>query len=244
MLSERMKAFFDRITRSGELDDLKELYTGFFPAAEDYGRVWLLEQNIHTQLPQYKNIILSAAKKFHLDPLMLIAVIYQESAFNAGAVSHTGVRGLMQLTQETATRLGATDRTNPLQSIWYGAKYLRKIWDKLAPLELEHWDRWAMTFASYNQGIGHVFDAMLLAKRLGQDPRKWRNVRSALLKLRHEDYYASSVFGFTRGDEGAEYVDRIRFYYYVLKGWTLLPGLELKELAPFRLSLADLGLDR
>jgi membrane-bound lytic murein transglycosylase F len=101
-----------------------------------------------------------------------------------------------------------------------------------------------MAIGAYNQGIGHIFDAMLLSKRLGKDPRKWRNVRAALQKLQHKRYHTSSVFGFTRGAEGAQYVDRIRFYYYVLKGWTLLPGLELKQLAPFRLSLLDLGLVR
>lgn len=242
MLDERMKAYFDNIMLSGELADLKEQYSGFFPKKEDYGRVWLLKESIRKKMPLYKNTILAAAKKFQLDPLLLVAVIYQESAFNQEAVSHTGVRGLMQLTQETASRLGATDRTDPVQSIWYGAKYLRRIWEKMEPLGLEHWDRWNMTIGSYNQGIGHIFDAMLLAKRLGHDPRKWRNVKGALLKLTQEKYHADSVFGYTRGHEGVDYVDRIRFYYYVLKGWTSLPGLELNELSAFRLSLTDLGL--
>lgn len=242
MLDERMKAFFQRMDLSGELAELQDRYYGFFPEPADYGRVWLLRQAVRTKLPKYRETILAAAKRFRLDPLLLVAVIYQESAFDPHAVSHSGVRGLMQLTTETATRLGATDRTDPTQSIWYGAKYLRRLWSRLEPLNLEHWDRWALAVAAYNQGIGHIFDAMLLAKRLGRDPRTWPNVRSALLKLQQEEFYAGAVYGYTRGYEGADYVDRIRFYYYVLKGWTSLPGLELDELAAFRLSLADLGI--
>ncbi len=242
MLDKRMKAFFKRITLSGQLADLQERYQGFFPEDEEYGKVWLLKDAVRTKLPSYQDTILAAAERFKLDPLLVVAIIFQESAFNQDATSNTGVRGLMQLTQQTANILGATDRTDPDQSIWYGTKHLKRIWEKLAPLELDHWDRWAMTIASYNQGIGHIFDAMLLARSLGNDPRKWRNVKAALSKLTQEKYYSKAMYGVTRGNEGVDYVNRVRFYYYVLKGWASLPGLELDELAAFRLSLVDLGI--
>jgi membrane-bound lytic murein transglycosylase MltF len=52
---------------------------------------------------------------------------YQESHWNAGARSHTGVRGLMMLTQTTAKAMGIKKRTDPRQSIKGGAKYLNHM---------------------------------------------------------------------------------------------------------------------
>ncbi|MBU1612120.1 MAG: transglycosylase SLT domain-containing protein, partial [Proteobacteria bacterium] len=157
MLDKRMRAFFTRMDASGSLADIQERYFGFFPDTPNYGGTYVLRQAISEKLPLYRDTILTAARRYQIDPLLLIAVIFQESAFNPDAVSITGVRGLMQLTEETAGRLGATDRTDPQQSIHYGAKYLKRLWEELGALNLPHWDRWAMTLSSYNQGIGHLF---------------------------------------------------------------------------------------
>ena len=48
---------------------------------------------------------------------LLRAIIYQESHFNPMAESYTGVRGLMQLTMDTAEDVGVMDRVDPLESI-------------------------------------------------------------------------------------------------------------------------------
>jgi membrane-bound lytic murein transglycosylase F len=241
MLDKRMRAFFRRIRLSGTLADLQERYTGFLPEEETAGQVAHLRRVLRLRLPEYREAILRAARRWDLDPLLLVAVIYQESAFDPEAVSHTGVQGLMQLTAETAERFGVADRTDPYQSIHHGARYLKRIWLRLEPLGLTHWNHWFLTLASYNQGIGHLFDAMLLARRQGQDPRSWRNVRTALLLLEKREYWKDAAYGYTRGGEGVEYVNRVRLWYYVLKGWTSFPGLELKELAPLRLALPAFG---
>lgn len=242
MLDERMRAFFRRMNMSGRLAELRDHYFGFFPQEGTAAKAAHFRSVLRLRLPAHADTIREAARENRLDPLLLVAVIYQESAFDTGAVSHTGVRGLMQLTRETAQRFGVADRTDPVLSIRYGARYLARIWERLEPLNLAHWDRWFMTLASYNQGIGHIFDAMLLTRRMGEDPRQWRNVARALKLLEDPRHYAGSVYGHTRGSEGVQYVNRIRFYYYILKGWALLPGLELDELSLLRLSLADLGL--
>jgi membrane-bound lytic murein transglycosylase F len=241
-LEERFSSFFQKIQTSGHLADLQERYFGFFPQEGAYGQLWMLRDAIRSKLPLYRRAILDAARRYDLDPLLIVAVIFQESAFNPNAVSYTGVKGLMQLTQQTASALGATDRTDPGQSIYFGAKYLRLLWDELEHLELSTWDRWAFALAGYNQGIGHVFDAMFLAKRLGKDPRSWREVKQVLPLLAEEQWHSRTIFGYTRGWEGVEYVDRIRFYYYVLKGLSFLPGLELQQLAPLVPDLDSIGI--
>lgn len=237
-LDKQMQAFFSDIRKSGHLEDLQERYFGFFPKQGAYGQLWLLRSAIRSKLPMYSKYIIDAAKRYNLDPLLLVAVIFQESAFNPDAVSYTGVKGLMQLTQQTANALGATDRTDPAQSIYFGAKYLNLLWNELEQLNLSTWDRWSFALAGYNQGIGHIYDAMFIAKRLGKNPRNWREVKEVLPLLADEQWHSRTVFGYSRGWEGVDYVDRIRFYYYVLKGLSFLPGLQLEQLAPL---VPDLG---
>ncbi|MEF2145386.1 MAG: transglycosylase SLT domain-containing protein [Desulfovibrionaceae bacterium] len=241
-LGQRLNEFFQDIENEGYLDDLRERYYGFFPEEGAYGQLWMLRNTMRTKLPLYKDLILKAAAKYQLDPLMLVAVIFQESAFDPDAVSHTGVRGLMQLTQGTADALGATDRTDPAQSILYGAKYLKMLWDGMEELDLDTWDRWALVLASYNQGVGHVYDAMLLAEQQGLKPRSWRTVKTILPLLEQEQWHSRTIFGYSRGTEGVEYVDKVRFYYYVLKGLSLLPGFQLEQLAPLVPDFRSAGL--
>ena len=51
---------------------------------------------------------------------------YQESHLDANAVSPTGVRGLMMLTNNTAKAMGVSDRVDPYQSIGGGARYFER----------------------------------------------------------------------------------------------------------------------
>ena len=95
--------------------------------------------------------ILKVAKKYQLDPLLLTALISQESAFNESARSPVGAYGYGQLMPETASYLGV-DRTIPEENLEGCAKYLR-----------EHFRRWRhaddpvpLVLASYNAGPGAV----------------------------------------------------------------------------------------
>ena len=58
---------------------------------------------------RYEQIVMGHAENYHLDPQLVAAVIYQESKFDADAVSSSGAVGLMQLLPETAQ--GIADRT-------------------------------------------------------------------------------------------------------------------------------------
>jgi soluble lytic murein transglycosylase len=87
-----------------------------------------------------------------LDPLLVTALIRQESAFNIRAQSRVGARGLMQLMPATA-RMLAPVRTNklfdPKTNIELGTKYLRK---RLAQYNGDV----ELTLAAYNAGFARV----------------------------------------------------------------------------------------
>jgi soluble lytic murein transglycosylase len=106
---------------------------------------------------RYEQIIRGHAENYHLDPQLLAAVIYQESKFDAGAVSASGAVGLMQLLPSTgqgiAERTGGDswtpdDLRNPELNVRYGAWYLRHLLDKYGDEEL--------ALAAYNAGQTNV----------------------------------------------------------------------------------------
>ena len=58
-----------------------------------------------------------AGADWGVDWRLLAAIGYQESHWRSNAVSPTGVRGLMMLTEATADYLGIDDRVDPVNSI-------------------------------------------------------------------------------------------------------------------------------
>jgi membrane-bound lytic murein transglycosylase F len=80
---------------------------------------------------------------------MVAGVAYQESHWDPKATSYTGVKGLMQVTQETADNLGLTDREDPTESVFGGAKYLKYLY-AMTPAPLDSKEYWALTLASYS----------------------------------------------------------------------------------------------
>ena len=215
-----------------QLQNLENKYFGFFPDRPDYFEIDHLKWAVREKLPVYREMILRAARSTRIDPLFLAAVIYQESRFDRHARSSTGVRGLMQISQDTARHLGISNRTDPRQSIDGGSRYLRYLYMKLEGKGITGWDRWFVTLASYNQGYAHALDALRLTRRQGRDATSWRQIRRSYWLLRKEKYYKTVKYGPVRGNEAIGYVKKIRYFYYILKGLSVLPGAERKELAP------------
>jgi membrane-bound lytic murein transglycosylase F len=156
-----------------------------------------------------------AAKEFNLDWQLLAAVSYQESHWEPDAVSYTGVRGLMMLTEATAQAVGITDRENPQQSIYGGAKYLRMMLDRV-PQRIQGDDRLYMALAAYNQGLGHIEDGRVLTERMGGDPNKWEDVKKYLPLLAKQQYYTDAKHGYMRGWEPVKFVDNVINYHKIL----------------------------
>ncbi len=76
---------------------------------------------------KFSNLIAHAANRNGVEEKLVHAVIQTESAYNASAVSRAGAVGLMQLMPDTARRYGVTNRTDPVQNVDGGTRYLRDL---------------------------------------------------------------------------------------------------------------------
>lgn len=217
-LYEAANDFIREIQSNGEL---AQVLAHYYSHVEDYdyagSRLYL--RHVRQRLPGYRQHFEQAARENQLDWPLLAAMAYQESHWNPDAVSPTGVRGIMMLTMATARYLGIDQRTDPIQSISGGARYLRWLLDTV-PSEIPRPDRTWMAIAAYNVGLGHVLDAREIARRLDKDPNKWTDVKETLPLLRQRTWYEQTRHGYARGNEPVRYVENIRSYYDILR-WEL-----------------------
>ena len=213
-LYDKAMSFFWRNLNNGEITHLTEKHYGHVNKFDYVGnRIYI--RHITTRLSKYIDIYKAAAKKYKLDWKLIAAMGYQESHWDPKAVSPTGVRGIMMLTQQTAGQLGVKNRLDPKSSIFGGAKYLDHI-RKRFPKELKEPDRAWFAMAAYNVGYYHVIDAQKIAKSLGKNPNKWLDVQTTLPLLSRKKWYKKTKFGYARGSEPVKYVTNIRRYYDLL----------------------------
>lgn len=213
-LLNEINKFFTQIKEDGTFQKIYEKYYAYVEIF-DYFDLKKYHQRIDTRLPKYKDIIKQASEQYEFDWRLIAAMIYQESHFNPNARSHTGVKGLMQLTIETAKEMGVKNRRDPEASIMGGVKYLKRLYDLFE--EAKDPDRMLIALASYNVGRGHVLDAQGIAKDQGLDPNSWASLVETLPLLRNPTYYKKSRYGYCRGTEPVRYVKRILTYYDILK---------------------------
>jgi len=178
---------------------------------------------VRERLPSYQAWFQEAAAETGIDWRLLAAIGYQESRWDAAAVSPTGVQGLMMLTAETARRVGIADRGDPRESILGGARYLRIV-EKTIPERIPDPDRTWLTLAAYNVGYGHLEDARILTQRRGQDPDLWADVRDNLPLLAQERHYTTLKRGYARGWEPVGFVRNVQTYAELLR-W-MVPDAE------------------
>ena len=171
---------------------------------------------VETRYQKLKPYFAQAAEQSGFDALLLSAIAYQESHWKADAVSATGVRGIMMLTERAASEVDVTDRTDPRQSIIGGAKYLQLVMDKI-PDRITQPDRLWFALAGYNVGYGHLEDARILTQKAGKDPDNWMDVREFLPLLADETVYPETRYGFARGEEPVTYVRNVRAYQKILQ---------------------------
>jgi soluble lytic murein transglycosylase-like protein len=71
------------------------------------------------------SLIVESGRRNGVDPVLLYAIMHQESSFKQRATSYKGARGLMQLMPATAARFGVRNIYDPRENIEGGAKYVR-----------------------------------------------------------------------------------------------------------------------
>ena len=102
------------------------------PAKQKFNprKLFKRKKSLQKKLAKIKKHIISASRKYKLDPALVAAVIRAESDFNPVAVSRVGAKGLMQLMPDTAADLKVKDTFDPVENIFGGVRYLRQMLDR------------------------------------------------------------------------------------------------------------------
>jgi membrane-bound lytic murein transglycosylase F len=216
--SEMLKQVNKFLLHATSTGILKRITTRYYGNIDNFDAYELkkFHDRINTRLPKYKNVIEAESAKHGFDWRLIAAVVYQESHFDPEAKSYTNVRGLMQVTESTAREMGIKNRRDPQQSIRAGIKYLSLMYKRFDFIKDDS-QRLLFALASYNVGYGHVKDAMSLAKKKGFDPNTWKGLKATLPLLSKAKYYNQTKYGYARGWEPVQYVERIQTYFDILK---------------------------
>jgi len=213
-LVARVNTFVERAQRDGTLLKIEDRYFGHVRRLKQADIVTFLGR-VETVLPKLRKHFQAAQTISGIDWRLIAAVAYHESHWDSEATSPTGVRGIMMLTEETADRLGVTNRLDARESILGGARYLNLL-REMQPADVPEPDRTWLALASYNIGPGHFNAARTLAKQLGADATAWYEMKQVLPLLAQPKYYERVKSGRARGGEAVLLVENIRAYYDIL----------------------------
>lgn len=213
-LLARADDFLIAADRSGMLAQIHDRYYGHTKEF-DYVGTRNFIRHFENRLPRYRAWFEQAGKEWGIDWRLLAAIGYQESHWRSQAVSPTGVRGIMMLTQDTAQYLGLEDRVDPQSSIFGGAQYFARQTERIADT-VDEPDRTWMALAAYNVGFNHVKDARWIVEQLGGNPNAWVDISKALPLLAQRKWYTRVPYGYARGWEPVLYVNNIRAYYELM----------------------------
>lgn len=111
--------------------------------------IWLLIFNVLYPL-KYQSEIITAAKTYQIDPVLIASIINAESGFDKNKVSPKNAIGLMQLLPSTAESISKDeiDLYDPATNITLGTKYLAYLIKKFNDIDT--------ALFAYNAGEGNV----------------------------------------------------------------------------------------
>lgn len=173
------------------------------------------------KISHFDKLFKKYAKEIDWDWRLLASLAYTESNFDTTAVSWAGARGLMQLMPVTARAMGLPPgkESNPEESIKAAVKYIDATNRNLKVIP-DKKERIKFILASYNAGLGHISDAMALARKYGKNELVWEhNVEKFILLKSNEEYFTDPVCknGYFRGIETYNFVRDILSRYEVYK---------------------------
>ncbi|MBO5779717.1 MAG: transglycosylase SLT domain-containing protein [Muribaculaceae bacterium] len=174
--------------------------------------------DISQRLSTYEALLRKYAAEIGWDWRLLAAICYKESRFNPNVESWAGARGLMQIMPRTAQNYGfdPDSLANPEISVQVAAKIFSDLNRMLSRRVHDENERLKFVLAAYNCGIGHVSDAVALARKFELNDSIWDgNVERALLMKSNPEFYNDSVVknGYLRGRETIAYVHKVKEYY-------------------------------
>ncbi len=214
-IQRAVNKFLGKAKTKALIASLKEKYFGKQNPLNYFDTV-TFKQDMETYLPALEQYFYMAEQETDIDWMLLAAVAYQESHWKADAVSPTGVKGIMMLTNAAAKEVNVMDRTDPIQSVLGGAQYLLNVKGKI-PDRIPEPDHTWFALAGYNVGFGHLEDARILTQRANKDPDKWDDVREFLPLLSKKKYFSTVKYGYARGQEPVQYVANIKKYIELLE---------------------------
>ncbi len=177
-LLARADEYLIRANRVGFLERVNDRYFGHTEKF-DYVGTRAFIRHFESRLPRYREMFEGAADNAGVDWRLVAAIGYQESHWRSHAVSPTGVRGIMMLTEATADYLDIEDRMDPASSIFGGARYFSRQTERI-PDSVDEPDRTWMALAAYNVGFNHIKDARQIVEWQGGDPDTWVDLSQAL----------------------------------------------------------------
>ena len=179
---------------------------------QDPGGKEIFVSRINQRLPEWVNLFKEAASQTDQHWTLLAAISYQESHWNPKAISKTGVRGLMMLTQKTAKEVGITKRTDPKQSVMGGSIYFQSLLKRF-PESIPRQDKLWMTIAAYNLGFSYLKEARKKTLKANGNANSWTEICNTLILMAKEEDDPSMTI---RINEAVDYVQNVQLYYRTL----------------------------
>jgi membrane-bound lytic murein transglycosylase F len=178
----------------------------------------------------YKPIIKKYSKRYNLDWRLILSLITQESKFREKAVSRAGAKGLMQIMPGNKKYLSEEldieyIYENPEENIRAGIFHLSEQIGYFKKVSDEK-ERLKIALASYNGGVGRIYDAMSVADYLYKESDNWESIKTSLRKLKPKYYElhleiwmdGKPKYGyFYNHKETTQYVDSVLEYYNIYK---------------------------
>lgn len=190
------------------------------------------------RLSLYDSLYRAYAKPIGWDWHLLAAISYVESRFKPDVVSKRGATGLMQLMPRTAENYGCPDSLllDPEENIKAGSALLfdleTRIRGRLAKIKTHenisfekidtalqnriNKDLVYFTIAGFHAGLGHIYDAIVMADSLGYDATMWEDNVEECLRLKADSTYYNLPYvrlGRYNGKITSTYIREVLDYY-------------------------------
>lgn len=150
----------------------------------------------HNVISPYDDVFREVSLRYGYDWRFVAAIAYAESKFKDSIVSGAGAVGLMQITPVVARHFGVSPDSlfNPRTNIDLGVRLLQSYGDSFRfPQGTRDRDRISIMLASYNCGIGHIYDVRRMAVRDGADYNSWTVLQKYLDMKSEPEIYGDSV---------------------------------------------------